>query len=182
MILGLRFAFELPADLRANWVFRLHIDHATKECASLAQRVMLTFVLPWIAAVVFPVYAYFWGLRIGITHAIVVALCSLLLSQVLLRNFRKIPFTCSYPPFGQSSILLALFYVMGFFAFVSFVSHVEHWAFQSLVGTIVLIAAMAVACVVAPRVGHDEESIEDTLLFDQTAPIAFDLLDLRKGS
>ncbi len=182
VILGLRFAFELPTDLRANWVFRLHVDHATKECASLAQRVMMTFVLPWIAAVVFPVYAYFWGLRIGITHAIVVALCSLLLSQVLLRNFRKIPFTCSYPPFGQSSILLALFYVMGFFAFVSFVSHVEHWAFQSLVGTIVLIAAMAVACVVAPRVGHDEESIEDTLLFDQTAPIAFDLLDLRKGS
>ena len=118
--------------------------------------------------------------RVGIVHAIVVALCSLLLTQILLRNFRKIPFTCSYPPFGQSSVLLVLFYVMGFFAFVSLISHLEHWVLQSLVGTVVLIVAMAVACIVMPRVGHDEESIEDTLLFDETAPVAFDLLDLQK--
>jgi hypothetical protein len=143
---------------------------------------MLTFVLPWIVAVVLPVYVYFRGWRVGIVHAIVVALCSLLLTQILLRNFRKIPFTCSYPPFGQSSVLLALFYVMGFFAFVSLISHLEHWALPSLVGTVVLIAAMAVGCIVAPRVGHDEENVEDTLLFDEHAPVAFDLLDLRKGS
>ena len=182
VILGLRFAFEIPTDLRANWVFRLHIDHTTKECVSLAQRVILTFVLPWIASVVLPVYVYFWGWRVGIVHAIVVALCSLLLTQILLRNFRKIPFTCSYPPFGQSSVLLALFYVMGFFAFVSLVSHLEHWVLRSLLGTIVMIVAMAVACIVVPRVGHDEDNVEDTLLFDEHAPVAFDLLDLRKGS
>ena len=182
VILGLRFAFEIPTDLRANWVFRLHIHDTTKECVALAQRVMLTFVLPWIVAVVLPVYGYLWGGRVGIVHAIVVALCSLLLTQILLRNFRKIPFTCSYPPFGQSSVLLVLFYVMGFFAFVSLISHLEHRVLQSLVGTVVLIVAMAVACIVMPRVGHDEESIEDTLLFDETAPVAFDLLDLQKGS
>ena len=71
---------------------------------------------------------------------------------------------------------------MGFFAFVSFVSHLEHWVLQSLVGTAILIAAMATACIVMPRVGHDEEGVEDTLLFDEHASVAFDLLDLRKGS
>ncbi len=182
VILGLRFAFEIPTDLRANWVFRLHIHDTTKECLALAQRVMLTFVLPWIIAVVLPVYGYLWGGRVGIVHALVVALCSLLLTQILLRDFRKIPFTCSFPQFGQSSVLLSLFYVMGFFAFVSFVSHLEHWVLQSLVGTAILIAAMATACIVVPRVGHDEEGVEDTLLFDEHASVAFDLLDLRKGS
>ena len=182
VILGLRFAFEIPTDLCANWLFRLHIHDTTKECVALAQRVMLTFVLPWIMAVVLPVYVYLWGWRVGIVHAIVVALCSLLLTQVLLRNFRKIPFTCSYPSFGQSSVLLSLFYVMGFFAFVSLISHLEHWVLQSLIGTIVLIVVMATACLILPRVGHDEEGIEDTLLFDEHASVAFDLLDLRKGS
>ena len=65
VILGLRFAFEIPTDLRANWVFRLHIHDTTKECVALAQRVILTFVLPWIVAVVLPVYGYFGQGELG---------------------------------------------------------------------------------------------------------------------
>lgn len=180
--LGLRFAFEIPSELRANWAFRLYVDEATPECVALAQRVMLTFTLPWILVVVFPVYSHFWGWRTGIAHASVTALCSLLLTQILLRNFRKIPFTCSYPPFGQAAVMVALLYVIGFFAFVLLTSHLEHWSLQSLVGSAGLILALAAPCAIVPRMGQDEEEVEDRVVFDEGAPVAFELLDLRKGS
>jgi hypothetical protein len=180
--LGLRFAFEIPSELRANWAFRLYVNEAALDCVALAQRVTLTFILPWVVVVVFPVYAHFWGWRTGIVHASVTALCSLLLTQILLRSFRKIPFTCSYPPFGQASVMVALLYVIGFFAFVLLTSHFEHWALPSLVGSAVLILALATVCAIVPRVGSSEETVQDKLVFDEGAPVAFELLDLRKGS
>ena len=183
IILGLRFAFEIPMELPANWIFRIHVPHTTSDCAPLAGRVMLTFVFPWILAIVLPVYIYFWGWRVGIVHTVVVALCSLLLTQILLHDFHKIPFTCSYPSFRQSAVLMVLLYVIGFFGFVTFTSHLEHWVMRSSVGCGVVVFALAALCVGVPRFGrNDEEEMTKTLLFDEAGPVAFELLDLHRGS
>jgi hypothetical protein len=183
IILGLRFAFEIPAELPANWIFRIHVPHTTSDCAPLAGRVMLTFVFPWTLAIVLPVYIYLWGWRVGMVHTVVVALCSLLLTQILLHDFHKIPFTCSYPSFGQSAILMVLLYVIGFFGFVTLTSHVEHWVMRSSVGCGAVVFALATLCVAVPRFGRNyEEEMTKTLLFDEAGPVAFELLDLHRGS
>jgi hypothetical protein len=49
IILGVRFVFDIPTDIRANWIFRLCLDKAGHECVQLARKVMLTFVLPWVS-------------------------------------------------------------------------------------------------------------------------------------
>jgi hypothetical protein len=114
-ILGVRFVFDIPTEIRANWIFRLYSDKTRHECIPLARKIMLTFVLPWVFAIVLPVYGYVWGWRVGLLQTAVVTLWSLLLTEVLLLRFRKIPFTCSYPPFRDSAVVLVLSFVLGFF-------------------------------------------------------------------
>src|SRR5262249_22449544 len=44
LILGLRVAFELPAGVPANWIFRATLDPQQSEPAGIARRVMLSFL------------------------------------------------------------------------------------------------------------------------------------------
>jgi len=183
ILVGLRLAFEFPAELRSNWTFRIQVDHTTPECSALAQRLMLTFVLPWSFTLVLPLYVFGWGWRTGLVHTIVVALCSILLTGILLRNFRKIPFTCSYPPFKQSSLLLVLFCVIGFFAYVTLISHVESWALHSgALASTILVALLALASFIVPRIGQENEMFAQGPVFEGDNTVAFELLDLRRGS
>jgi hypothetical protein len=54
ILVGLRFVFDIPTELRANWIFRLSLDKTAYECIPLMRKVMLTFILPWVFAAVFP--------------------------------------------------------------------------------------------------------------------------------
>jgi hypothetical protein len=128
VIVGIRFAFDTPTDLRANWMFRLYVDKTSHECAALALKIMLTFILPWVFAAIFPMYTYLWGWRVGFLQTFVVTVWSFLLSKALLLKFRKIPFTCPYPPFRDSAIVDVISYVLGFFAYVVLTAHLEYWA------------------------------------------------------
>ena len=72
LLSGLRFVFDLPAELRANWVYQVILDHEKRESEGLARKVMLTFVLPWLLLVCFPLSVRFWGWTLGAGHIAVV--------------------------------------------------------------------------------------------------------------
>jgi hypothetical protein len=178
VILGLRFAFDMPIEMSANWVFRLFLDNTKHECIPLARKVILTFALPWVFAIVLPLYGYLWGWRAGLMHTGIVTLWSLLLTEILLVRFRKIPFTCSYPPFRDSAVVLALSYVLGFFGFVVLTSNLEHWALLKPILMASLIAIAIVAWYVLSRVHQGVEEIDKKLIFEENSSSAFELLDL----
>jgi hypothetical protein len=94
---------------------------------------MLTFVFPWVFGIALFLYGYLWGWRVGFLQAAVVSLWSLLLAEILLVRFRKVPFTCSYPPFRDSAVVLVLICLLGFFVFVVLTSSLERWALLSTV-------------------------------------------------
>jgi hypothetical protein len=62
-------------------------------------------------------------------------------AEILLVRFRKVPFTCFYPPFRDSAVVLVLTCVLGFFVFVVLTSNLERWALFSPV-LIVLFAVV----------------------------------------
>jgi len=68
LLLGIRFIFDIPASLQANWTFRLLLDRNKHESVALARRVMLSCVLPWIFVLALPVYLYFWGWTVAWLH------------------------------------------------------------------------------------------------------------------
>jgi hypothetical protein len=181
-IVGVRVAFEVPAELRANWIFQLLLDRSNHESVALGLKVMLTFVLPWLCVIALPVYAYLWGLRVSLLASVIVAIWSLLLGEVLLVKFRKLPFTCSYPPFRDSAIVLVLCYVLGFFVFVILTAQLEHWA---LVNPPMMISFVVIPLTISyalSRFREDIPEVDKELIFEESAPAGFDLLALNRGS
>lgn len=128
LVLGLWSVCAIPAPLRANWVFRFHVDCRSRECVPLARKIVLTLVAPTLVAVCLPVYSHFWGWRVGVIHTVLVAVWCVLLMEGLLVRFRKIPFTCSLPKFKSHAIVSVLLLALGYFAFTSVTATVESWA------------------------------------------------------
>jgi hypothetical protein len=128
LILGIRFAFEVPVDLKANWIFRLWLDADSQQARPVARRVLLTFSLSWLAPACFISTMVYWGWVIAWLHTAVLMTCTVLLVEVLLVHFRKIPFTCSYPAFQSHSSLLLVAFLFGFFVFTGYIPQIERWS------------------------------------------------------
>jgi hypothetical protein len=182
ILVGLRFAFDVPADPQANWIFKLLVAKETNESAPLARKVMLTFVLPWVVVFVFPTYGYLLGWAFAAFHTGVVILFSLVLAHILLFGYRKLPFTCSYPPFRHLAVVIVLFSIFGYFAFVVFLSNLEHRALVNPLYVIPLLLIAAVAWYGVTGLGGTIADVDKQLIFEESAPATFELLDLEQRS
>ena len=91
---GVRRAFGLPAELCANWVFRLVLDGSDpRHALAGVRRAVAAAVIVPLAAVPALAHAAVWGPIAGATHALVAGLLSLVLLEVLLAGFDRVPFT-----------------------------------------------------------------------------------------
>jgi hypothetical protein len=127
LLIGLRFSFEIPVTQRANWIFRLANPDAS-ECVGLARKIMLTFLIPPLLAISLPAYSFVWGWRVGMIHTAAIAAASMLLIEILLVCYRKIPFTCSAPHFKSRIPISGFFYLLGFIVFTYLVPIIERRA------------------------------------------------------
>jgi hypothetical protein len=181
-IVGLRIAFEIPTELRANWIFRLSIDNRRDEARSLAIKLSLSFVLPWLWLLAAPAYAFFWGLRVGLFLGVVVTVWSCLLAELLFVRFRKLPFTCRYPQFRHSAIVVVISYILGFFGFVLITAQLEYWALASPIAALALFGIAAIAFYVFSRIREGIADLDKEITFDEGTTSGFELLDLARGS
>lgn len=147
VVVGIRFACEIPADLRGNWIFRYWLDPNRLDARAIARCILLSFSLSWLAPVAFFSVLFFWGGTVALLHTAVLIACAILLVEAVLLRFRKIPFTCSYPPFQSHSALIFVAYLFGFLAFTDYLPQMERWSllnpwqtlwFAPLLGTALL--------------------------------------------
>ena len=127
LLIGLRFSFEIPVTHRANWIFRIANPDAS-EWVGLARKIMMTFLIPPLLAITLPVYSFVWGWRVGMIHTAVIAAVSMLLIEILLVCYRKIPFTCSAPHFKSHIPVSGFFCLFGFVLFTYLVPIIERRA------------------------------------------------------
>ena len=178
---GLRLAFELPAGLSANWVYRLTADQGSlgsRQAASVARKLLLTFLLPFVVAPGFAIALFSLPPGLAVAHAFVVALFTLLLVEALLIRFRKIPFTCSTPAFENNAIVLILAYVVGFFAFTGSVSALENWMLKLPFRFLALFPIMAAAWYGIRQAIYDPGDPGARLVYDARPPDAVQTLNL----
>jgi hypothetical protein len=100
---GLRFIFTIPAELRANWLFRI-TEPADRHAyhRGIRKAMFLLTTLPVLAPVLLA-EGLLWNWPIAAGHAFVNALLSWVLVELVLLRFDKIPFTCSYLP-GKANL------------------------------------------------------------------------------
>ena len=115
--LAVRASLLVPIESRANWIFRLTEQPGTRAQqmdAAAWTMVCLGVIAP--CALVAPVQWMLAG-PMSLMSAIVAALCGVVLVEVLLLDWRRVPFTCSYL-LGKGVLPLTL--LKGVFAFVFF--------------------------------------------------------------
>jgi hypothetical protein len=175
---GLRAIFKIPADLRSNWIFRLTLDPEKHESRLSAQKIILTFVLPWIVLLVLPVYVYFDGVLVGLLHSALVTLWSVLLVNAVLIRFRKVPFTCPMPVFQQQSIVTLLGVFLGFFLFTVLTAAVESWALAEPIRLLVFLPVAALFWYIPRQIENSAIDVEKSLIFEESPTRAVQLLQL----
>jgi hypothetical protein len=104
---GLLYLFRLPVELRANWVFRIHEPgNAPGLLAGVESFVLFWGVIP-VALLTLPVELVLLGPRAGLQASLLCLLASLILMELLLFPFERIPFTSSYFP-GQDPVVVTV--------------------------------------------------------------------------
>lgn len=130
-VAGIRLAFEIPADLPANWIFQFWLDRERHEVRPVARRVLLLFSLSWLVPACFLATLAFWGWATALLHTAILMICTVVLVEVLLVKFRKIPFTCPYPSFKSHSGLIGAAYLFGYVFFTYYLPQMEYWSLSN---------------------------------------------------
>ncbi len=173
VIVGIRLAFEMPADLRANWIFRFWLNPDHHEARAVARRVLLTFSLSWLGPAAFFFTLLFWGWSIALLHTAILIACSVLLVELLLIRFRKIPFTCSYPPFQSHSGLIAVAYLFGFFIFTRYFPQLDQWSVVSPVQTFWFVPILGTVLVGVRQYRKQMLDLDKQLIFEERSASGF---------
>jgi len=128
VVVGIRLSFEIPSDLRANWVFALWIDPHTLHARPVARKILLSFALAPLVPLCLLSSWLLWGPSTALLHTAILIACTIAFVESLLLRFRKIPFTCSYPHFQSHSALIFVAYLFGFILFTGYLPELELWS------------------------------------------------------
>jgi hypothetical protein len=113
-LVGMRVVFAFPAQLAANWIFRLTEQNEKQPYLAGVHKAMLLLGVTPILMVTAPLSIWSWGWHRAGIHLIFDLLVSLLLMEVLLFRLDKIPFTCTYLPGRANLKVMLLPYVIAF--------------------------------------------------------------------
>ncbi|HEV2401238.1 MAG TPA: hypothetical protein VGS27_30165 [Candidatus Sulfotelmatobacter sp.] len=169
LIVGLRIVFEIPVEIRANWIFQFLAGGDGQESEPLARRVILLGVLPWLFAGTMAVYVYLEGPKIALLHTFVVMLWAVLLTNLLLIRFRKLPFTCSLPVFKQHSIVILISFCFGFLIYAGSIPEFESSALREPQRFLGMLPFALIAWYVPRYFGKTTMELERKLIFEESA-------------
>jgi hypothetical protein len=178
VIVGLRIVFEIPVELRSNWIFQLMLDPDGQECEGLARKIVLILVLPGLVAVAFPVYAYLEGWVVACLHTLLVVTWAVLLTNIVLIRFRKLPFTCTLPVFKQHSFVTLLSCGFGFLLYAVSTPEFESSALSEPWRMIILVPVVAVAWYIPHHLAKSAIDIEKRLIFEESPTQTIEALRL----
>jgi hypothetical protein len=173
VIIGIRAAFEIPASLNSNWVFKLWLPLDDRLPRSVARRIFLTFSLPWLAPACFFATQYFFGWRSALLHTAILMASTILLVEILLVHFRKIPHTCPYPEFQSNSGMILVAYLFGFVIFTDYLPSLEHWSLGVPFRVFSLIPLLAVALAALYVYRKQLLDMDKQLVFDSSSRSSF---------
>ena len=183
-VLGIaaRTALALPVEPKANWVFRVTEREAIR-CDELraAERVVTQLAVFVPVALTLPLQWAVAGPRALLSSALTAGF-GLLWTEVLLHNWRRIPFTCSYIP-GKLTVAQAFIAALGIFlTFGTIIGAMEFGALRATrpPTAVFVVVGLAGAAVALLRRRRRKRWRETPLMFDDEMPDELQILALRR--
>jgi len=127
VLAGMRYAFTVPSDLEANWIFRLAENRGNVGAISGVHKAMLFLGIMPLFMMLLPSYMVVWDATTALLHLAYGFTLALILIEILLFKFPKIPFTCSYLP-GRANLKGLWFpYLLFFLTYAHAMARLEAW-------------------------------------------------------
>ncbi|HVO98540.1 MAG TPA: hypothetical protein VMT15_10765 [Bryobacteraceae bacterium] len=187
LLSGMRFIFTLPSELPANWQFRVSDTDRQRAALNGARLAMWWFGVAPLFVFLSPVYFILFSPGAALAHLIFSVAITLLLVEALVMEFRKIPFTCSYPPGKANVTILWVAYWIGFLVYAFSMARMESWMVRKPLRLIPFYAAVALALTGFEWWRRRADAVGVALVFDDAADPAVLTLGLgeiawRKGT
>lgn len=176
IVTGLRFAFDMPASLPANWVFRIAASGA-KRPDRIARAFLRTAVLPWEVLLVGAIAIRQFGWTIAAEHVATLVILTLLLIDAVLLDFQKIPFTCSIQVETRQLVIRILCCLLGVLIAVPVAAHIERWMME-LPARFAVLGLLSAGAWYAMWRHRQETAAYHAVTFEQQSSAAFELLKL----
>ncbi len=166
-VLALRVVASIPISLQANWIFRIT---QVRSALSYQRGVRISWLTLGVAPVLFIVATwlrlmYPWRPALG--HLSVMLLLGILLVELCLYTFPKIPFTCSYLP-GKAQI--HIFFWVGLLFCIKLLSQAaafESRQLHSLFRCVTMLLVLATAALVVRYLSRARASSGEELRFEE---------------
>jgi hypothetical protein len=170
--LGTRVAFALPLDLRANWIFRVVGVRGGLKTLAAGRRALLLLSVAPVCLLTAIVCLGLWPGRQNAGHIVVLGLLGLILADLCLLRFRKIPFTCSYLP-GKSRFHMVFLGAVGLLIIGRNAAILERQALEDIGSTLLMLALLVVVWVSVRRTAMALTTrAEQELRFEEEEPPA----------
>jgi len=141
-VIATRAVFSLPLALPANWVFRLTaVEEPIAYRAATRKALLVLCALPvWLCWAA--LYLAIWPVQPSLQHLAILALAAVIMTDLALYRFRKIPFACSYLP-GKANLHVRL--AIGAIAFTFITTQgveLEFWTLHNSSAFLILVAVL----------------------------------------
>jgi len=102
-VLGVRLVISMPYLLRANWIFHMTETRSVPEYVAAVRRALIVMNLAPVWLLLAVLFLFRWPTLPVVGHLIVLGLVGMIVVELCLYGFHKVPFACSYLP-GQSKV------------------------------------------------------------------------------
>jgi hypothetical protein len=170
LLASMRVLFAVPANLNANWIFRLMGPGCTEAIASGAIVAMVFCAVLPVSLLSLVVGVALWSAPSAVVHAVVCLLLGILLAEGLLLGFDRVPFTYPAIPNVRRAWVLAPAYFVIFSACTYTLAHLELMVLARPVGLLPGILLLAGLIFTVARARRRGNAMTPTLRFDPSEP------------
>ena len=141
LVLGLQIAFNVPASVQANWIFRSVLGPNGHSARTAVRQVALSLTFLFVIVPAWIVWFNTFGAGPATVHALCLLALNAALVELMFSQFHRIPYTCTFPPFRQSLPMTCVLYFLGNLAFVWVGGALQSWVAHAPARLLIVAAA-----------------------------------------
>jgi hypothetical protein len=169
LLSGMRFIFTIPLELPANWQFRVSDTDRQRPALNGTRTAMRWFGVAPLFVALSPLYFAWWSPAVALANLVFSVTISLLLIEALTMEFRKIPFTCSYPPGKANVTLMWGGYWAAFLVYAFSMAKLESWMVKRPIRLIPFYLLVAIAFAGFEWWRRKADAVGVALIFDDAS-------------
>jgi hypothetical protein len=177
-VVGLRAVSSIPISLRANWIIRIT---QIRPAGDYQRAVRVSWIALGVAPLLLAVAAFFfatvpWEPALG--HIITMMCLGILLVELCLYTFPKLPFTCSYLP-GKAQVHFVFWACVLFFVrLLDKASRLEDRMLGHVLSCIAMVLIVAVAAAGMRWLNRSRIALTEDFMFEEEYPAEITSLKL----